>query len=297
MERSVNSNWYPPPSRPRPVDGGLKARSTRGVIGSTWWSERFIAVLHDIGVDSRLQRGRHYARAGQVISVDVDAGMVTAQVQGSRVRPYRVRIGVTAYGKLEWAKLESALADNAWYAAKLLAGEMPDDIEDVFTRLGLPLFPASAGQLSMDCSCPDWELPCKHIAAVFYLLAEAFDDDPFAILAWRGRERNELLDNLQAARSGGPPPADHAEHAGTPLTDCLNTYYTLQADLPATRSATSTGADLLDQVPAVDVSLRGHNVVELLRPAYLALNGAGGAQVRKTELRHVTGSARRRTQL
>jgi uncharacterized Zn finger protein len=267
----MSSHWYPPPARPRPVDGGLKARSTRGHIAATWWSERFVAVLHDIGLQSRLQRGRHYARAGQVISLEVDAGMVTARVQGSRPRPYRVRIGITAYGKLEWVKLECALADDAWYAAKLLTGEMPDDIEDVFTRLGSPLFPASAGELSMDCSCPDWEIPCKHIAAVFYLLAEAFDDDPFSILAWRGREREELLANLQAARSGGPPAVDHAEQPGTPLTDRLDSYFSLQADLPATRPATSPGGGLLDQIPPVDVTLRGHTVIELLRPAYLAL--------------------------
>lgn len=271
-----SSNWYPPPARPRPVDGGLKARSTRGAIAATWWSERFVGVLNDIGLESRLQRGRHYARAGQVISFDVDAGVVTARVQGSRARPYRVRIGITAYGKLEWAKLAHALADNAWYAAKLLTGEMPDDIEDVFARLGLPLFPASAGELSMDCSCPDWEIPCKHVAAVFYLLAEAFDDDPFTILAWRGRDREELLANLQSARSGGPPAADHAEQTGTPLTDCLGSYFSMQADLPATRPITSPGASLLDQVPPVDVTLRGHAIVELLRPAYLALANHAG---------------------
>ena len=267
----MSSNWYPPPARPRPVDGGLKARSTRGAIGATWWSERFVNVLEDIGMGNRLQRGRNYARRGQVISLDIDAGMVTARVQGSRARPYRVRIGIAAYGKLEWAKLERALADNAWYTAKLLAGEMPDDIEDVFAGLGLPLFPAAADHLSMDCSCPDWESPCKHLAAVFYLLAEEFDDDPFSILAWRGRERDELLANLQAARTGGPPAADSAEAVGTPLTDCLEQYFTLQADLPATPPATGGSTDLLDQLPPTDIALRGHPITELLRPAYLAL--------------------------
>jgi len=148
---------------------------------------------------------------------------------------------------------------------------MPDDIEQVFTRLGLPLFPASVGELSMDCSCPDWEIPCKHVAAVFYLLAEAFDDDPFTILAWRGREREELLGNLQAARSGGPPAADHAEHVGAPLTECLDSYFSLQADLPATHPATSVSAALLDQLPPIDLTVRGHAVPELLRRAYLSL--------------------------
>ena len=75
------------------------------------------------------------------------------------------------------------------------------DIEDVFEGIGLSLFPGSADELSLDCSCPDWEVPCKHLAATFYLLAESFDDDPFRIPAWRGRQRDDLLDNLHAARS------------------------------------------------------------------------------------------------
>jgi uncharacterized Zn finger protein len=264
----VSSNWYPPPSKPREVEGGLKARSARGAIGQTWWSERFVEVLEDIGMGNRLQRGRAYARKGQVLSLDVDAGSVTARVQGSRAKPYRVRIGITAFGKQQWTELERALADNAWYAAKLLAGEMPVDIEEVFEGQGLSLFPSSANELSLDCSCPDWEVPCKHLAAAFYLLAEAFDDDPFTILAWRGRERDDLLANLQAARSDGPPAADHAERTGPPLADCLDTYFGLQAEIPRTDPPSTSSTTLLDQLPPVDVAVRGRGLTELLRPAY-----------------------------
>lgn len=273
------SSWYPPPSKPRPVEGGLKARSTRGAIARTWWSERFIDVLESIGVGGRLQRGRAYARHGQVIVLTIDAGGVTASVQGSRARPYRVRIGLSAFGKAEWAQVTRALADNAWYAAKLLAGEMPDDIEDVFAAVGLSLFPAGVGELSMDCTCPDWEVPCKHIAAVFYLLAESFDDDPFGILAWRGRDRDALLDALSALRAGGVP-ADRAEQDGTAvsLSACLDTYFAPPADADMPRHVplpTSTPSDaLLDQIPAVDLTVRGMPLVEVLRPGYLVL-GSG----------------------
>src|SRR5699024_10767398 len=135
--------------------------------------------------------------------MDVDAGSVTAAVQGSRARPYKVRIGLPALGKAEWAEVIESLANNAWFAAKLLAGEMPPDIEEVFTDVGVSLFPATLRELSMDCTCPDWEVPCTHLAAVFYLLAEAFDEDPFLVLAWRGRERDVLLDALAAHRTGG----------------------------------------------------------------------------------------------
>lgn len=259
------------PSKPIPVEDGLKARSTRGAIAKTWWSERFIAVLEDIGVGGRLQRGRNYARRGQVISIQVDAGSVTALVQGSRSRPYRVRIGITAYGKAEWAAVERDLAGNAWYLAALLAAEMPEDIEDVFTGLGLSLFPSGTRELSMDCSCPDWDLPCKHLAATFYLLAERFDEDPFTILAWRGRAREDLLANLQAARTDRPSAVDSAEGGGAPLEDRLDSYFSLQADLPRRPLAHGQSDTLLTQLPATDLTIRGTGLLGLLRPLYLTL--------------------------
>lgn len=271
-----SNSWYPPPARPRAVEDGLKARSTRGAIGQTWWSERFVSVLEDIGLGSRLNRGRNYARRGQVISLIVDAGLVSARVQGSRSRPYRVRIGIRAFGKAEWAKVEAGLAASAWYAAKLLAGEMPDDIEDVFTAAGLSLFPAMARDLTMDCSCPDYEVPCKHIAAAFYLLAEAFDEDPFTILAWRGRDREDLLAHLQAAYPGAQQAAGQREQVGQPLDACLESYFSLQASIPATSPPVTASDALLDQVPTVDVAVRGRPLAELLRPAYQAFGATSG---------------------
>jgi uncharacterized Zn finger protein len=269
--------WYPPPSKPRDVEGGIKARSARGAISTTWWSQRFLEVLESIGLGSRLERGRNYARRGQVITLDVETGAVTALVQGSRANPYRVRIGVTAFGKAEWNRAEEALADEAWYAAKLLAGEMPDDIETVFESVGLSLFPRAAGDLSMDCSCPDWEVPCKHLSAVCYLLAEAFDEDPFEILAWRGRDRETLLAKLRRARGRIGAPAEHSssQDDGTgpvALADCLSTYFEPPADLELCSPQRTRSDAVLDQLPATGLTVRGHELVSLLRPAYLLLD-------------------------
>lgn len=271
MSNRAGKNWYGPQSRPRAVEGGLKARSTRGAIAKTWWSERFIEVLEGIGLGNRLARGRSYARTGQVISMDVGPGSVTAQVQGSRPRPYRVRIGLTAFGKSEWAQAERALAGNAWYTAMLLSGEMPDDIEDVFIGLGLSLFPATAREVSLDCSCPDVAVPCKHLAATFYLLAESFDADPFAILAWRGREREDLLANLQAARCPGPPAVDRGEQPSRPLADHLDSYFVPQAPTRAPRPPVTASTALLDQLPDIALAVRDRPLTELLRPAYRTL--------------------------
>jgi uncharacterized Zn finger protein len=211
-----NSGWgsqdWPdgfPTARPIPVQGGLVARSTRGGIGEQWWSRRFIEVMESFGVGGRLTRGRNYARKGQVISLDVEAGEVTALVQGSRVTPYKVRIGLTRFTELIWAKAEVVLAEQAIHSARLLAGEFPPELEPVFAGIGAPLFPGRLADLKMSCSCPDPVIPCKHLAAAFYLLAERFDDDPFLILRWRGRPREQLLDRLRRLRADDLP--DDAE--------------------------------------------------------------------------------------
>ncbi len=262
------NSWYPPPSRPRPVEGGLQARSRRGAIAQTWWSGRFIAVLESLGVGARLQRGRSYARKGQVLDITLDAGTVTARVQGSRARPYRVRIGITAFDKQQWASVCQALADDAWYTARLLAGEMPPDIEDVFASVDLSLFPNQPRDLSMDCSCPDWSVPCKHLAAVFYLLAESFDEDPFNVMAWRGRDREDLLTAISALRAGAQS-ADNPHDATLPLDQCLDSFFDLQAAIPRSAAPETPTDSLLDQAPAPDLTARGTPLTELLRPAYL----------------------------
>jgi len=191
-----------PPARPIRVDGGIKAKSKRGAIGEQWWSRRFIGVLESYGMSGRLSRGRSYARAGQVLDFQLSQGKVTARVQGSRPRPYQVRIGVLPLTTAQWRRVQDRLASQALFRAKLLAGEMPHEIEDVFAECGTPLFPRSAADLDMHCSCPDWGVPCKHLAAVCYVLAEEFDRDPFGMLAWRGRGREELLTALRKIQAG-----------------------------------------------------------------------------------------------
>jgi uncharacterized Zn finger protein len=259
-------------TRPRPVEGGIQIASTRGPVARTWWSGRFLAVVESLGVGGRLSRGRSYARAGQIVSLDVDAGGAVARVQGSRPAPYRTRIGVPAFGKAEWGQVLDALAADASFAAVLLAGEMPRDIEEVFDRVGLSLFPAGPRDLVMDCSCPDSAVPCKHLAAVFYVLAERFDADPFQILALRGRGREELLDELRARRSA----ASAAPSGVAPLAEVLHEFFTPPPGAAEPVAGPVVPSDaLLDQVPEFPVAVRGRSVVELLRPAYQALAEPG----------------------
>lgn len=278
------SNWsvgFPPPAKPRAVDGGLVARSARGAIGEHWWSRRFLEVLESFALGSRLTRGKNYARRGQVISMKVAPGVVTSSVQGSRKSPYKVSIALPAFSELVWAKVEVTLAEQAIHSARLLAGEMPHDLEEVFLAAGAPLFPQRAKDLALSCSCPDWEVPCKHLAATFYLLAESFDDDPFAILLWRGRSRKALLHRLRELR-GGDTAHPAAEPAALTVEGPRVGAMMALADLALADGDFWTGAPvpalpvqaelptdlLLRQLPVPGAPLGGPDLVTYLAPLY-----------------------------
>jgi uncharacterized Zn finger protein len=192
---------YEERTRPRPADG-IRAQTQRGRFGQTWWAGRWIAALERLVDPGRLSRGRSYARNGQVLTLDVAPDGVTSQVQGSRPRPYKVHIGFRHLAESEWERVIAAMAGEAIYAAKLLAGEMPADVESVFHAAGVSLFPASDNDLITDCSCPDWSNPCKHVAAVHYLLGERFETDPFLIFLLRGKSGDDVATALRRHRVG-----------------------------------------------------------------------------------------------
>ena len=199
---------------------------------------------------------------------------------------------MAAFTELVWAKVEVALAEQALFSARLLAGEMPPELEEVFAAAGAPLFPAGVRDLAMRCSCPDWQVPCKHLAATFYLLAEAFDADPFQILHWRGRDRDALLGRLRELRSdaGATDPGTPAERvvdvqvtAGAALAlagltepaadaadgaSVLDRFYSA-LPLPPRPSVLAADADLLlRQLPPPGATLGGDALVRRLRPVY-----------------------------
>jgi uncharacterized Zn finger protein len=187
---------YPPKSRRIQAKGGIKARSKRGSFATSWWGQRWLDVLEALNLGGRLQRARTYARKGQVLDIDVASGAVRATVQGSQPTPYRISIGVQNLAEAERQRLAVELAQSPYFLAKLMTGEMPQDIETLFSAAGVSLFPTRASELHTDCSCPDWSNPCKHIGAVYYLLAEEFDRDPFLIFRLRGLDIAALLAGL-----------------------------------------------------------------------------------------------------
>lgn len=197
------SGYWPRYESTRPLEAdGIKAKSQRGKFTETWWGDRWIAALQPLMDSRRLSRGRSYARRGQVLEIAIQPGEITARVQGSRRSPYKVAIELKPLNAKQWDTVLNALADQAIYAAQLLNGEMPDDIERIFDAVRVPLFPAAGGDLRSQCSCPDWANPCKHIAAVYYLLGERFDGDPFLLFELRGRTQEQIAAELRKRRSG-----------------------------------------------------------------------------------------------
>jgi uncharacterized Zn finger protein len=287
---------YFEPSRPIKVEGGIKTKSEHGAIGSTWWSKRWVSVLESFNMGARLTRGRSYARQGQVLSIDVQPGLVKARVQGSRPRPYNVEIHLKPLSDQDWDKVTDAMADQAIFAAKLLAGEMPTNIEEAFSAVQLSLFPTAARELETDCSCPDWANPCKHIAAVYYLLAERFDEDPFLIFKLRGRTKEQIIEILRQKRvaslpaeSASPSPdADDSAAAENALSleEYLDTFWQAGEALDSfTVNPTASRVDkaILKRLGDAPFTIAGQNISSLLAKAYDTVDTASQEYVSHLE--------------
>jgi len=277
----------PPPGR-TPWDGswppgeripgnGILARSRRGAFATTWWGRRFVDAVEQVAGPARVARGRTYARAGQVLSLAVTAGRVTAQVQGSRPSPYATELTFSTWDAETRGELADAVAASPATLAAVLAGVMPEGFEQLTLDAGLALFPESLADARFACTCPDWGDPCKHAAAVVYLLAEWLDTEPFGVLTLRGVDRDELLAAVaarsRAAEGGEPEPAD------APLADLVDGWFTRTGPLPALEAvatATASGRTVLDDL---DVALLGPGAAGLpdrLRAALAALHRGGG---------------------
>jgi uncharacterized Zn finger protein len=276
---SWNEWHYYEPARPQRVKNGIKTKSQRGNIGETWWSKRWIQVLESLGMGARLNRGRSYARQGQVISIDVQKSAVKAQVQGSRPMPYSITIGLIPISDQDWDKVTAVMASQAIFAAKLLSGEMPQNIEQAFAEAQVRLFPKSGKDLITDCSCPDYANPCKHIAAVYYILAENFDADPFLIFKLRGRTKEEIIQTLREKRgntlSVEKPKAEEIELQPEPaiarLEDCLDNFWQAGEALDSfvtNPAPPQIEVAILKRLGQPPLAIGGENTAKLLAKAY-----------------------------
>jgi uncharacterized Zn finger protein len=227
-------DWYPK-SKPRQPANGIKAQTQRGQFGKSWWANKWLDALERLVDPGRLTRGRSYARSGQVLNLDIKPGRVESRVQGSRPSPYKVQIEIKPLSDKDWDRVADAMSEQAIFAAKLLSGEMPQNIEEAFALAKVSLFPTLKGDLKTECLCPDWSNPCKHIAAVYYLLGEQFDADPFLLFRLRGKSKDEIMAMLRARRTTPvptvPPVEEKKRKSRTlaepiiPLEKCLDRFW------------------------------------------------------------------------
>ncbi|UAK32950.1 SWIM zinc finger family protein [Nocardia asteroides] len=192
-----------------PVRGGVTARSLRGGFGRTWWGKALVEAVERMAEPGRLARGRNYARSGQVVNYRIEPGAVTAEVQGSQPRPFTAVFTVRPLREDELELLIETIRSAPGMLAEIASGALP-------TGLGPLLLPSTAADLDFSCTCPDPGWPCKHVAAVCYLLAERLDERPREILTLRGLDLDTLIGGIE--REPRSPVSDdpYGEHAALP---------------------------------------------------------------------------------
>ncbi len=220
------------PMSPRRVRNGIKLRGGDGLTARTWVAQRWLAVLEQMIAPQQRLVGLEYARSGQTITCELGAGGVSGSVQGRAARPYETRWRIPALDADQWQRIFDAMAAEAFYSAKLLAREVPEALESLLESLRLRLVPVAA-DVVFECDCRS-AAPCKHAAALGYLVAQRLNDDPLAAFELRGMPANRVRESLATARArrttgaaaahAEPLPPQPSERA-TPLTQCLESFW------------------------------------------------------------------------
>ena len=264
------------------------------------WSEAWLQALASFSHPGRMRRGQQFADRRRVRRLEVKVGEITADVAGPGLKEkgrdvlggrdildrwYHVTIQLPPLGDGTWDKIVERLASQALYSARLLQGEMPPEVVRVFDALGAPLFPEAA-TLTASCTCPDWEVPCKHVVAVYYLLAERFDEDPFLLFLVRGRSQEQLLAMLrqqrqstsvatanerEKARMSVRPvaPTNEETYQAPPLEQVLDTFWDAGPGIQQVVFHISPPLTPLPQIKRLGPQpFPNVNILELLAPIY-----------------------------
>ena len=237
------------------------------------WSEPFITMLEALRMPSQFQAGRRLFRAGHVQYLSISSSLATALVRDDDDQTYRTRVAVRTFRPADWRAIERVLAGRAIHAARLLSGQLPEDLDQILASFGLDLFPQELDEIAMDCQCPGWQVPCRHLAATCYAMAESFDGDPFTILAWRGRGRDDLLRRLRALRAAPDRTAD-SPAAPTTVAGFWTAGPRLAPDSDVDGFAPHRPDAVLDQLEPLDLTAGRYQVTDLLRTAYRAIADA-----------------------
>lgn len=218
-----------------------------------WWSQQWLDLINSYRFKKRLERGWRYARQGNVLSIRFRKQRVLSTVQGTETSPYRLSLWLDPFTDEDWDLVITTLSQKAVFSAKLLAGEMPANIEEVFAANGLRLFPFSLSDVHSRCSCPDKANPCKHISAVYYLLGDRFSEDPFLLFQLRGRSREQVLEAIRHKRQSQAKHSVSVPQATTPGPNLENFWRydePLESSLVVIApSGGETVLDILDTIP------------------------------------------------
>ena len=150
-------------------------------FGNTWWGSRWLLSLAHIDYENRIPRGATYARAGAVREIKVKGNVISAKVEGRRPRPYSVTIIVPPFFPEDVERLIQGIMERPDIVSKLLKHELDPAVMDIASECGLKIFPEKWTDFKMQCSCPDWAVPCKHLAAVIYMMSREIDNNPFLV--------------------------------------------------------------------------------------------------------------------
>ncbi len=230
-----------------------------------WWSQRFTDVLESYGLGGRMERGQRYARSGRVLSLEVSTGVLEAAVQGSERRPYRVQVRSNPPDDKQWRQLEEQLSRRLGWTAQLLTGALPREMEQACREVGINLLPERWRDLNCRCSCPDGMVPCKHIAAVLYVFAARLDEDPWLLLRWRGRQRDQLLNQLR------PAPPQGLSHLPPWWPEGLRAQPQQRLWMPEAAPPAEATAALQQLGPLADSTSESSDLERVLAPAYRLL--------------------------
>ncbi|MGJ8637672.1 MAG: SWIM zinc finger family protein [Phycisphaerales bacterium] len=232
-------------TNPRRVRGGVKLKLKPDEQPSSWITQRLLRVAQE-GADGQINReGLEYARAGQTKRLVVEGTLCEGIIQGRSDKPYTTELALAQFSAHDQEQIIAAMANQMRYAAKLLAGELPSNIEDVFAPLDLRLFPSEPEDLTPTCSCPDWtkEQPwCKHAVCLTALLAERLGNEPMEVFGLHGMPGQELIDGLRQRRAigvQGPGPAPvlvpHiqgvSDMSSPPLEDQIDQFWSVGEEL------------------------------------------------------------------
>lgn len=195
-----------PLTNPRRVRGGVKTKVKPGEAPKSWVTQRVMRVAEQAAAGDALREGLEYAALGQTKRLTIEGTLCEAIIQGRSDKPYRTTLSLETFTAPQQEQVIGTMGEQVRYAAKLLAGELPSNIEDVFAPMGLRLVPTEADDMRPECSCSDWseKTPwCKHAVCLTALLAERLGDDPMLVFGLRGMPIDDLVEGLRQRRVAG----------------------------------------------------------------------------------------------